>query len=103
MEYIYIEREGGGMSDLRERIYIYILYILTGDRRLDINHRLFGAEEGRAVVDDAERRGLVDPPLEDEVLLEDIRSWPQRPRVEHLGHGELARRWEWHICGQSNA
>lgn len=63
--------------------------VVTCDGRLYVDHGLLGAQQRGAIVDDPQSGGLVYPALEDEVLLQHI--WPRfaRPRVEHLGRGEL--------------
>ncbi|KAJ8870176.1 hypothetical protein PR048_029190 [Dryococelus australis] len=70
------------------------LAVPTCDGRLDVDHGLLGAEDGGAVVDDAQRRGLVYAALQDEVLFEHVGPWLAGARVEHLGRRQLVTRRE---------
>ena len=79
------------LEELHEVVELSVDVAADRDRRLDLDHALFRAQQVGALVDDLERGRLVDPALEDEVLLQHV--WPRLvcPRVEHVRDHQLLR------------
>lgn len=65
---------------------------LTGDRSLDVDHRLLGAQQRRAFLDDAQRGRLLYASFQDKVLLEHLgQRFAGFAQVENLGDSQLVR------------
>ena len=59
------------------------------DRRLQFDHGLLAAQQSCPLVDDFEGGVLVYPPLQDEVLFQNLWLWLVCPRVKDFTHTQL--------------
>ena len=77
------------LEELHEVVELAMDVPTNRDRRLQFNHGLLAAQQGRPLVDDLEGGVLVHPPLQDEVLLQHLRLWLVCPRVKNFAHTQL--------------
>ena len=68
---------------------------ITGDWRLQLNHRLLGPEQRRSLIDDLQGSVLVQSSLQDEMLLQNLRLRLAGSGVKYFGHRELVGGGEW--------
>jgi len=66
------------------------------DGGLELDHGVLVLEDGGAALDDLERGGLIQPTLEDKVLLENLGLGFVGPGIKHFGHCEFVGWGKWH-------
>ena len=59
---------------------------------LQLYHGFLRPQERRALVDYFQRRVLIQPALQDEMLLENLWLWFVGPRIKYFGHCQLVGR-----------
>ena len=77
------------LEELHKVVELAMDISTDSDWSLELNHGLLASQQSGSLVDDLQGCVLIHPSLEYEVLLQHLRLWLVRPRVEDFAHTQL--------------